>query len=249
MRITLILLIVASSLFLVLSHKPFDQDPRYHDFADQRSLVEIPNFADVISNLPFLLVGAAGFTLSLRTRVAGATVAWTLFFGAVALVSLGSAYYHWNPNNNTLVWDRLPMTIGFMAMFVAVLSESIDPQLGRILLFPALLTGLASVIVWHFCNDLRFYVWVQFMPLLVIPCVLALFRSRFSHQFYLLLALLFYLSAKVFESYDRQFFSLTHGLIAGHAIKHLMAAMGCLMILIMLRKRKKLPEMVTDIFG
>ena len=39
---------------------PIAQDPTYHQFADQRTLLGIPNFWNVVSNLPFVLVGAMG---------------------------------------------------------------------------------------------------------------------------------------------------------------------------------------------
>jgi len=236
----LLLLMVVGSLALLLTRPPIPQDLHYHDFADQRTFLGVPNFLDVVSNVPFLFVGIAGLTLCLRNGFAGVAVAWTVFFAAVSLVGLGSAYYHWRPDNNTLVWDRLPMTIGFMAMLVAILSESIDERLGRLLLAPALIVGFSSVIYWHFNDDLRFYAWVQFMPLLVIPMVMALFRSRYSKQWYLFLALGCYGLAKVFEAADDKIFAITRHTVAGHAIKHLFAALCCFVILMMLKQRKDL---------
>ena len=44
----------------------------------------------------------------------------------VGLVAVGSSYYHWRPNNARLVWDRLPMTVGFMSLIAVVLSETLD---------------------------------------------------------------------------------------------------------------------------
>ena len=237
----LLLLIVLGSLALLMTRPPLPQDLHYHEFADQRTFFGVPNFSDVISNVPFLFVGVAGLTLCLRQGFAGVAVTWTVFFAAVSLVGIGSAYYHWHPDNNTLVWDRLPMTIGFMAMLVAILSESIDERLGKFLLAPALIVGFASVIYWHFTDDLRFYAWVQFMPLLVIPLVMALFRSRYSKQWYLFLALGCYALAKLFEAADHQIFPMTRYTIAGHAIKHLFAALCCLVILLMLKKRTEFP--------
>jgi hypothetical protein len=35
---------------------------------------------------------------------------WTLFFAGVTAVGFGSSYYHLNPNDATLVWDRLPVS-------------------------------------------------------------------------------------------------------------------------------------------
>ena len=237
-KLTLLLLIVLGSLAALLTRPPIGQDPHYHDFADARSFLGVPNFFDVASNVPFFLVGLAGLWRGRRRRLCGATAAWTIFVAGVALVSAGSAYYHWHPRNDTLVWDRLPMTVGFMALFVALLSESLHEKLGRLLLVPALLVGVSSVLYWQRFDDLRFYVWVQALPLLTIPVLMALFRSRYSHQSFLLLALGCYFLAKVFETYDREIFALTHGAVGGHALKHLLAACGCFAILEMLRRRK-----------
>lgn len=233
----LLLLMVIGSLVFLATRAPFGQDPRYHYFADDRAFLGIPNFLDVASNVPFLLVGLAGLGRSLRGRFAGASVTWAVFFAGVTLVTAGSAYYHWRPSNATLVWDRLPMTIGFMAMFVALLGESLGAKLERVLLPPALLVGFSSVVYWHVTDDLRFYAWVQLLPLITIPAVMALFRSRYSHQALLLVALACYFLAKATEAYDREIFALTNRTIGGHAVKHLLAGAGGFAILVMLGRR------------
>jgi len=133
--------------------QPFGQNPDYHDFADRRAFFGIPNFFDVMSNIPFLLVGMAGMSFCFGNRLVSFRPAWLTFFAGVAIVSVGSGYYHWNPTNETLVWDRLPMTIGFMGLFVAVLAEYVSARLGRFLLVPALLMGLSSVFYWHWFDD------------------------------------------------------------------------------------------------
>jgi hypothetical protein len=155
----------------------------------------------------------------------------------VSVVSVGSAYYHWHPNDDSLVWDRLPMTVAFIGLFMAIVNESVHPKLGTILLLPGLILGAGSVIYWHYYNDLRFYAWVQYAPLLILPVLLALFPGKYSHRYMLLIALTCYLLAKVFEVFDREVFAILHGRVAGHAIKHLWAAAGCFCILQMLRKR------------
>lgn len=236
-HITLLFFAVAS-LVILLAVPPIRQDTRYHDFADKRSFLGIPNFADVISNLPFLFIGLAGLTLGLRHKLVGFSASWFAFFFGVTMVSVGSGYYHWRPCNDTLVWDRLPMTVGFMGMFVALVSESIHQRLEHFLLVPALILGLSSVIYWQMADDLRFYAWVQYAPLVMIPVLLALFQSRYSYRWLLLLAFGCYLLAKVFEAFDREIFAASKSLVGGHAIKHLWAATGCLAILEMLRRRK-----------
>lgn len=236
-RHMLLAFIVFGSLALMLSMHPFGQNPDYHNFADRRTFWGIPNFFDVISSIPFLLVGMAGVIYCLGDRLVGFRVAWLTFFAGVAIVSAGSACYHLQPNNDSLVWDRLPMTIGFMGLFVALLSEYVSARLGRVIFLPALLMGLSSVFYWHWFDDLRFYAWIQFMPLLTVPVLMLLFRSQYSHPWLLLMALAFYMLAKLLEIYDREVFALTQNLISGHSLKHLAAALGCLSVLVMLETR------------
>lgn len=237
-RHLLMALIVFGSLTLMLLLQPFGQNPEYHNFADKRPFFGVPNFLDVGSNLAFLVVGIAGLIVCFRNRLGNMRNAWIILFAGVALVSVGSAYYHWNPNNQTLVWDRLPMTIGFMALFAALLGEYIGERLGKFLLAPLLLLGFSSVVYWHWFDDLRFYIWVQLIPLLTIPVIMLLYRPKYSHQWMLLAALGFYALAKITELSDEQIFALSQNLISGHTIKHLLSALGCLIILLMLQKRK-----------
>lgn len=237
-RHVLLLSIVTGSLALVLSMQPIGQDPAYHDFGDRRTFFGIPNFFDVISNIPFLLVGMAGINYCFGNHQVSFRTAWLTFFAGVAIVSVGSGYYHLNPTNETLVWDRLPMTIGFMGLFVVLLAEYVGAGLGKLLLAPAIITGLASVFYWHWFDDLRFYVWIQFIPILTIPFLMVLFRARYSHQWLLPVALACYMLAKLSEAYDREVFVFAQGLFSGHSLKHLLAALGCLSVLVMIKKRK-----------
>jgi hypothetical protein len=233
----LLLAMLLGSLAVVLTLDPIQQNASYHRFSDQRIIFGVPNFFDVSSNIAFLLVGAAG-VLFLARRTVSLRVAWLTFFVGVAIVSAGSAYYHVNPNNNTLVWDRLPMTIAFMGLFAAILGEYVDERLGRILLVPAVLLGFFSVLYWRWFGDLRFYFWIQLIPLLTVPAVMILFRSSYTHGWALLVALALYGFAKVAEAYDGEIFALTQHLFSGHTLKHLLAALSCLMVLAMLWRRK-----------
>ena len=76
---------------------PLAQTPSYHNFADRRTILDIPDFWDVISNLPFLVVGLMGL---LRFRDQALRL---LFFG-VFCTSLGSAYY-WSARLELCQWD------------------------------------------------------------------------------------------------------------------------------------------------
>lgn len=238
-RYVALVILIVGPLLWAMNLDPIAQSTGYHSFADTRAFFGIPNFLDVATNLPFLLIGLVGLRFCVRAEVGAIRSAWIVLFAGVGLVSVGSAYYHWNPNNASLVWDRLPMTIGFMGLFVALLGEYLGNRIAALLLFPAVALGLASVVYWHFSDDLRPYYWVQLVPLLTIPAVMVLFRSGYSHQWLLLVALGWYVLAKVTESHDVAIFRGTQELISGHSLKHLLAGAGCYSILLMLRRRKR----------
>lgn len=231
-------LVSAALLAGIMAAAPIPQDPAYHQFADRRAVLGVPNFLNVASNIAFLLVGIAGLALAPDRHGSRPGVSWTVLFLGSALVAAGSAYYHWAPDDASLVWDRLPMTIGFMGLFVALLSEHIRGGLERVMLIPALVVGAASVAWWHYADDLRFYVWVQLTPLVTIPLVVALFPGRYTRRHFLLYGLACYLLAKLAEFWDREIYALTANTLSGHSLKHLLAAAGLLFVYLMLKGRE-----------
>lgn len=237
-RYVILLILVFGSLLYLLCLEPIAQNTGYHSFADTRKIIGIPNCFNVVSNLPFLAIGILGLRFCMQRDLGAARVAWTVLFVGIGLVSVCSAYYHMNPTNESLVWDRLSMTIGFMGLFVALLGEHVDNRLATLTLVPAVIIGLASVLYWHWTDDLRPYYWVQLVPLLTIPTVITLFKGEYSHQWLLLAALGWYILAKVAEFYDLSIFRNTQELVSGHSIKHLLAAASCYSILLMLKRRK-----------
>jgi len=136
------------------------------------------------------------------------------------------------------------MAIVFMAFSDIIIGEHISPRLGRLLLFPLLALGAASVAYWHFTEegghgDLRLYVIVQYLPVLLIPLVLLFFPSRLSHVRLIWAVLGAYALAKLLELSDHLVFSLSH-IVSGHTLKHLVAALGTYIFLVALRKRRPL---------
>jgi len=230
--------IIVISLVVMMNLQPISQNLSYHDFADDRQFSGIPNFFNVISNIPFVLFGIMGVLYCRNFRQKETDWSWMTLFIGVTLVSFGSGYYHLNPGNDTLVWDRLPMTIGFMGLFIAILSEYVNPKIEKLFLIPAILLGFLSVLVWQLTDDLRFYFWVQFFPILSIPIVLALYKMRYTHVRYLLYALIFYLFAKLFELFDSVIYSLSGEQFSGHSLKHILASLSVLSLYLMLKKRE-----------
>lgn len=228
--------VVAASLVAAAIRGRVPQDPNYHVFADRRTILRIPNFWNVASNLPFLVVGAAGLGTLETSKVDPAlTASYLVFFLSLIGLSFGSAYYHLAPDNRRLTWDRLPMALAFMAFLVIVIGERIDTALARPLLPLFLVTGAASVAWWHFTEtrgrgDLRAYLLVQFLPLVLAALIVLLFPSTFEETRGIWGLLVAYVFAKVAEIYDERIF--VGGAISGHTVKHLTAAAGvyCLVV-------------------
>lgn len=221
---------------------PFPQPLAYHGFADRRSWLGIPNFADVVSNLAVLLAGGLGLHYCFTHRPAGALQAWRVFFLGVVLVAFASAYYHWAPSNDTLVWDRAALIAGFMGFYVALMSEHVRPWLEKALLAPALVLGLSIVIHWYWVDDLRLYFVLQGVVFSSGFLAVIGFESPYGRRDFVYTALGFYVLAIIFERLDRAVFDVTGGVISGHTVKHLLAGLAAYWIYRMLRLRAPAEE-------
>ena len=222
---------------------PIRQDQAYHRFADARVFLGIENAADVLSNVPFLVIGAIGLVLLWRTRQRSGFVlpeearAYWLLFGAVVLTGFGSIYYHLAPDDARLIWDRLPIAIAFMALLSAVIAERVNANAG-IRLLPALfLIGAATVFYWAVFDDLRPYLVLQFGAIAGIFAVCVWFPSRYTRGSDLLVAVATYAAAKVAEALDTQIYGFGE-FVSGHTLKHLMAALAIGWLLRMLYSRR-----------
>jgi hypothetical protein len=238
--------LAALTIFFFLP--PIAQDPEYHNFADRRAAFGVPHFLNVISNLPFAAVGAMGLWTLLKAESIELFLdrrerwPYIFFFAGVALTSIGSSYYHLTPTTGRLFWDRLPMTLGFMSIFAAVIAERINLKTGLRLLGPLLAVGLVSVLYWRVteasgAGDLRLYAVVQFYPLVAIPVMLAMFAPRYTRGADLIASLAIYGAAKLFELADAWIF-YAGKIVSGHSLKHVAAALSALVVLRMLKKRR-----------
>lgn len=230
---------------------PLLQSQAYHLFADTRGLLEVPNAGDTLSNLAFLVVGALGLAFLWRERAADSGERFRspremrpywVFFVGVALTSAGSAWYHLAPDDASLVWDRLPMTIAFMSLLAAVVGERISVRAGNALLVPLVVLGIASVVYWRWSElagleNLRPYLAVQFGSIAVVLSIAALYRSRYTEGAAIFALAAAYGIAKLLESFDREVYAFSHW-VSGHTLKHLAAAAGVYFLLLSLQRRE-----------
>lgn len=219
-----ILGLMAASLALLLLFPPILQNQSYHDFADTRTVLGVPNFWNVVSNIPFVLVGAVGLA---RCRHDAAN---TIIFGGIFLTGFGSSYYHWAPDDGTLFWDRLPTALAFMALLAGAIGERVSAEAGAILLWPLLAMGVLSLLVWRWSGDLRLYGWVQFFSVVTLPAMFLLLPAKYTGTSYWIVGAILYLLAKLFEYFDEKIYSVG-SLVSGHTLKHLAAAAACFAIL------------------
>lgn len=247
-RNRLLLAVGALLVFAAVLLPVIPQSPAYLDYADRRSLLGIPNAADVLTNLLFVWVGVHGLYLLARPGrlqlLPGLEAAYACVFVSLVLVAMASAYYHWSPDYPSLALDRLAISLIFMAFLAVMLGERVSVRLAR-RLFPLLLViGAASVAYWYYgelagYGDLRAYLLVQLVPMVLVPLMLQVCEPRYSRSRDIWWMLAWFIASRLCEVMDRQiYFSL--GFVSGHSLKHIAAAIASLVYLRHLRLRKPL---------
>lgn len=226
-------LVVLAAGVAMIVHGPIAQLPHYHDFADQRTVLGIPHGWDVLSNIAFAVVGAWSLAASRGLGHLPEAPARNVFFASLLLTAVGSSFYHWAPDNARLVFDRLPIALACAALLAAAHARIHG---GRIpgLLTVLLVAAVGSVYWWSWTEslgrgDLRPYLLVQFMPLVLIPLWQWLQGAPKAERVDFGIAIALYAAAKGFELQDGAVLAAT-GFASGHTLKHLLAALAAAFI-------------------
>lgn len=247
-RVAVVLAVVVVAVVGVSVLPPISDEPSYLRFADTRGLAGLPNFADVVSNLAFVVAGALGVAFVLGIRLGTRTFArpserWTyfVFFAGVFLAGFGSAYFHLAPDSVRLAVDRIPITVALMGFLAATVADRVGPRLGVALLVPLAAAGLGSVVFWFRgeltgAGDLRPYVLVQYLPMVLVPLLCFLYPSRYTHGASVWGALALYGLAKLGEVCDAAVLSVGH-IVSGHTLKHVLGGLAAWWLLRMLQNR------------
>lgn len=229
---------------------PLGQPQAYHRFADARVFLGLPNFLNVVSNLPFLLVAMLGLAELWPPRPGTfrerrERLPWVVFFLGLAATGFGSAWYHLAPDNARLFWDRLPMSLCFGALLAAVIAERVNVRAGLALLAPLVMTGIGTVLYWRLSqvrggeNVLPYFAF-QAGVILSGAWLARCSGSGYTHEADLLLAAVLYAVALLAESLDQAIFTIG-GRVSGHTLKHLLAALAVYQLVRMLRARSAIP--------
>jgi len=223
----------------------------YHAFADCRTIFGVANFFNVASNVPFLIGGALGLGLIWTGRVnfvdPREQLPYLVFFLGALLTCFGSAWYHAAPDNPRLVWDRLPMTLGFAGLVAAAAAERVDLKLGLRSLWPLLALGVITVFYWYATeragagNLVPYAAYQAWAIVIIVIMLLAYPARRYSHGGLLAWAAGWYGLAKVFETFDLQIYRMLGGNLSGHTIKHVLASFAVFAIVRQLRLRNRIP--------
>src|SRR5262249_34145047 len=245
---------VTALAILFVAAGPMPQAQSYHRFKDDRMLLGVPNALNVLSNVPFLLVGAWGLWYLLIGSGSRPGQAWlepaerwafVLMFLGVFLTGFGSTYYHLQPDNDRLVLGPPPIGLGVIGLIVAMVAERISVRLAGWLLVPLAAIGVGSVLQWHWTEqhdrgDMRLYVFVQGYALFFVLVTPLLFPPRYTRTADWYIGIGWYALAKICESLDGRIYAGTGGLISGHTLKHLLGAVSTYWLLRMLILRRPL---------
>lgn len=240
--LVVIALIIAAGLW----YGPIAQPEAYHAFADQITRYDIDHFADVVSNVGFALVAIVG-ALLLRRRQHRAPLVhgwagYRLFLIGLFLTALGSTYYHLEPNNARLVWDRLPIALACGGLLAGVWADARQKSADLLTNWMAVLS-VYSVAWWYITDlidvgDLRPYLMFQILPMLLIPLWQWIYRSPLADRLSFGAALLLYAVAKATELYDHEI-AAQLGTLTGHTLKHLLATLAAAVIVARLALRQR----------
>ena len=143
--IACVCLLIGCALFL----PPIGQDQSYHAFADRRPWGPVPNAADTLSNLAFLIAGLWGLWKLANHRGFAPNplicrLVAALLIG-VLLTGLASMFYHLAPSDPRLAVDRLAMSLSFAAALALLAADRVSVRLAIWIMICLLLSSMPSI--------------------------------------------------------------------------------------------------------
>jgi len=197
----------------------------YHNFADQRNFFNIPNFFNIISNL-FIYI-PIHYIIQNRENTNKFNMIDILIINILCII-ITSIYYHINPNDNTIIFDKISIVSTIITVCIIILK--IENNIIRIILY---IIGILSVIYWIKKDNLLFYIILIIgVPIYICYKLYKYTNLRiyiYSHIFSLILL-------RLVEYYDLPIYQFTNQIISGHSLKHIIASINILSGVIMIHK-------------
>ena len=238
------------------------QAAHYHDFADQRALWGLHNALDVLSNLPFALIGALGLwrgvlQAPVAVRASGARPWLALVSGGLLLTAVGSSYYHLAPDDWRVFWDRMGMVPVFAGVLALALQSVLSQRAAVVTALLVLVMGPVSLWMWLQTGQLLPWAVLQGagMVLLLVVALWQRFSAASVRSSTGLLVwpwgavVAWYAVAKVLELGDTLVWSISHHLVAGHALKHVAAALALVPLLLMVQRVRNAERQPVPVAG
>ncbi|XP_020699687.1 uncharacterized protein LOC110111958 [Dendrobium catenatum] len=177
------------ALIILVATPRIPHSPNQHMFADMRNFLGVPNTLNVLTTYPYLFFGVPGlvfclsgscFGISLKGEIWG----WVLFYSGIAAAAFGSAYYHLKPDDDRIIWDRLPMMISTVSLLSNLVIERLDERVGISCLISLLMLVFISATFERTFDDLRLCMIFHFIPCIAIPILVFLFPPKYTHSTY-----------------------------------------------------------------
>lgn len=222
----------------VLALGPVSAVADAHRLTDPRTPLGLRNGWSLLLQLPLLAAALLGGLCALRSAAqAHMRRAWMAFFALAALATLGSMADHLAPSVGGYVLAKVP-TASACAMLMAIfLAERITLRwVGRVPLFLAAASGPIGALLWLASEasrghpDYRLLLWLEHLPLLLVPLGVWSLPSRGLRSSHWIAALLWFASAELIDWADLPIWSASGGVVSGHALHHLPLA-ACLLSL------------------
>lgn len=229
-------IIIAILTYLYIESIP--QSINYHDLADKRQFLYIPNALNVLSNIVMLFAGFYGiwqcfYIYSYNLLNTPSFVFYLIFFVAAIFTSISSAIYNFEPNNHNLFWFRCPSTIAMMSVLSGIICERLRFRYKILFSLSLLVFGMISSFYWQFTElngsgDQRFYRMALVIPIFVILKVLSKHPKPIRMDVNIIYSICLLILAYITEINDHLVFKLTFNLISGVTLKNLFCGFAVL---------------------
>lgn len=195
-----------------------------HLYADRRGWSGLPNAFNVLVNLPLVAAAIWGLRATRASRwPAELRRAWGAFHGCVLMTGLLALAYHLHPANGSWLLATAAVCGAFVMLAAGVLAERVDLRFGRtgvLLAFAGLVTLAAIGVALGGWSDLRPFLWIEVLPILLIPAGAVSLPGPYTRSVDWIVMLAAFALAKLADIADAEIYSAL-GWISGHSLMHL----------------------------